>query len=55
MKERRFMMSLREVDHASNSNDYVKDQVFTSKLSEKETEPLHEYYYIEPNPVKYKN
>ena len=39
MKEKRFMMSLREADHVpGRNNDYVKDGVLMSKLAEKEAE-----------------
>ena len=53
MKEKRFMMSLREGDHSPRGkNDYVKDGVFMSKLAEKEDDEFpHQYYYLDPIPL----
>ena len=52
MKEKRFMMSLRDADHPRKNNDYAKDQVTMSKLEEEENESLHQYYYLDPIPLK---
>ena len=53
MKEKRFMMSLREADHVpGRNNDYAKDGVLMSKLAEKEDEESpHQYCYLDPIPL----
>ena len=53
MKEKRFMMSLREAGHVPRrNNDYAKDRVLMSKLAEKEDDEFpHQYCYLDPIPL----
>ena len=51
MKEKRFIMALREADHPRGNNDYVKEEVKMSKLEKEENEFPHQYYYLDPIPL----
>ena len=51
MKEKKFMLSLREAGSLRKSNDYTVDRKVKDKA---DCDSIHEFHYIVPNPVKLK-
>ena len=54
MKEKKFMLSLREAGSLRKSNDYTVDRDFGKVKDETNCDNIHEFQYIVPNPVKLK-
>ena len=54
MKEKRFMLSLREAGSLRKSNDYTVDRNIGKVKDKADCDSIHEFHYIVPNPLKLK-
>ena len=54
MKEKKFMLSLREASSLRKSNDYTVDRDIGKVKDETNCDSIHEFQYIVPNPIKLK-